>query len=307
MSELIDNHRLDFDRRRVGVFANPTAGSGSGKKHVDQLLKALKDHGLKADVTHAPDELPDLVHAYESGLLRCIVSAGGDGTLATLLNAAPGVPLTILPLGNENLVARYCGLSRDGWRLASVVAEGRYRRFDLATAHERRFSLMAGAGFDAEVVRRVHANRRGHVNKLSYVGPVWQAARDYDFPEIEVEIEDTGERLRGANVFVFNLPQYALRLPLGQEARPADGLLDVCVFSKPGLANLVRYAGHVSFGRHGSLADYQHRRVKRVKLASNCQVALQTDGDPAGTLPAVIEAVPMALTLVLPRAPGEMG
>jgi diacylglycerol kinase family enzyme len=303
MSESLANHRLHPDRRRVGVFANPTAGSGSGKKHVDQLLEALRSHDLTATVTHAPDELSDMARDYEGGSLRCIVSAGGDGTLATLLNGAPGVPLAILPLGNENLVARYCGLGRDGRRLACVVAEGRYRRFDLASVHARRFSLMAGAGFDAEVVRRVHAGRRGHVNKLSYVWPALQTARNYDFPAIEVEIEDTGERLCGASVFVFNLPQYALRLPLGREARPADGLLDLCVFSKPGLTNLVRYAGHVSFGRQGSLTDYHHRQVRKVRLISNGEVALQTDGDPAGSLPAVIEAVPMALTLVLPEAP----
>ena len=40
-----------------------------------------------------------------------MVAAGGDGTLLEVLNRAPGVPVTMLPLGNENLVARFCGLS----------------------------------------------------------------------------------------------------------------------------------------------------------------------------------------------------
>ena len=172
---------------------------------------------------------------------------------------------------------------------------------DLARINGRLFSLMAGAGPDAEVVHRVHAARQGHINRLTYVWPTIQALWSYSFPIVEAEIEESGECLTGALVFVFNLPQYALNLPLAREARPDDGLLDLLVFERPGIPNLLRYLARVVGRRQHTLRDYQHRLVRRVRLSSASDAPLQTDGDPAGVLPATIEVVPGAFTLLVPE------
>ena len=45
---------------------------------------------------------------HQSGRLRTLIGVGGDGTAAELVNRTPpGIPLTILPSGNENLLARH--------------------------------------------------------------------------------------------------------------------------------------------------------------------------------------------------------
>src|SRR5262249_56287152 len=107
----------------------------------------------------------ELSEAIASGRedVRCVVAAGGDGTLVEVLNRAPGVPVALLPLGTENLVARFCGIARSPRTLAGIIATGNVREIDVARANERTFCLMAGAGFDAAVVHRVHARRRGHI------------------------------------------------------------------------------------------------------------------------------------------------
>src|SRR5205085_678762 len=124
------------------------------------------------------------------------------------------------------------------------------------------------------------------------------------YPGIEVEIVETGERLRGAMAFVFNIPQYALGLPLAPGARPADGLLDVYVFERPGLLALARYLGAIVRGRQTHLPDHHHRTARRVHLRSDRPAPVQTDGDPAGFAPAVVEVLPQALALVVA---GERG
>jgi diacylglycerol kinase family enzyme len=232
--------------------------------------------------------------------LRCVVAAGGDGTLAEVLNRAPGCPVAVLPLGNENLVAKHFAVRRSGTALARAIAAGRLGHLDLARANERLFALMAGAGIDAEVVHRVHASRRGNINQLSYALPILKAVQTYPFPAMDVEIDESGERLRGAMVFVFNLPRYGLGLPIAPQARADDGLLDLCVFQRPGWRNLARYALAVLARNQQALPDFEHRRVRRVRLSAAERVPLQTDGDPAGCLPATIEVVPGALALVLP-------
>jgi diacylglycerol kinase family enzyme len=220
-----------------------------------------------------------------------------------VLNRTPGLPTSVLPLGNENLVARFCQIRRSSRELAEVIVAGHLRKLDLAQANGRVFSVMAGAGFDGEVVHRVHERRRGPVTKLSYALSIAGALRDYSYPEIDVAIEESGERLRGSLVFVFNLPQYAMNLPLARGARADDGWLDLCVFKRPGSWNLARYLIEVLRGRHLRPGDHQHRRVRRVRLSSPGRVCLQLDGDPAGRLDATIEVAPAALTLVAPADP----
>jgi YegS/Rv2252/BmrU family lipid kinase len=285
--------------KRVAVLANPKAGSETSRRLVEALVKRLAAKGLEPVVCWRREDLSAEV-ATRRDELRCVVAAGGDGTVMEVVNRAPGVPVAVLPLGTENLTARHWGVARCTRAAADAVAAAKVRRFDLARADGRTFCLMASAGFDAGVVHRVHRRRRGHINRLTYAVPILQTLGSYDYPPIDVTVEDTGERLRGSLVFVFNLPRYGLRLPLAPDARPDDGLLDVYVFERPGFFALARYLFAVLRGRHTRLPDVRHRQVRRVRLSSGARVPLQIDGDPAGLLPVTIEVVPGALALVLP-------
>jgi YegS/Rv2252/BmrU family lipid kinase len=283
----------------VAILANPRAGSERSRRIVAALVRRLDRLGLHPVVCWHRRELSELVQTRRDEL-RCIVAAGGDGTVLEVINRAPGLPVAVLPLGTENLTARYLGIGRDPALVAATVAAGRSCVFDLGQASGRAFALMAGAGFDAEVVQRVHRRRRGHIGRFSYALPILQALQEYRFPAIEVEVADTGERLHGALLFVFNLPCYGLGLPIGKDARPDDGWLDLYVFETPGGAALLWSLAAVWRRRHTDLPDVHHRRVRRARLTAASAVPLQLDGDPAGTLPVEIGIAPRRMTLLAP-------
>jgi diacylglycerol kinase family enzyme len=286
----------------VAILANPRAGADPSRRLVETFARRLQARGLTPLVCWHRRELSEAVASGKEGL-RCVVAAGGDGTLLEVLNRAPGLPVALLPLGTENLAARYCGVTRCAGTLADVIAAGRLQEIDVARANERTFCLMASAGFDAAVVHRVHRRRRGHITRLSYALPIVQLLQDYRFPAIDVEVTDTGERLRGTLAFVFNVPRYGLGLPITPQARPDDGLLDLCLFERPGVFALARYALAAVAGRHLRRPDVHHRRAKGFRLSSAEPVPLQTDGDPAGWLPATVELLPRRLTLLVPGRP----
>ncbi len=288
--------------RQVAIFANPVAGSGRFHHIIDELTAALERLGLAASICRHRAELTDWL-GQQGPDVRCVVAAGGDGTLGEVLNRAPGVPVALLPLGTENLAARHVAADRSAERLAAAIAAGRLRRIDLGRANGRWFSLMASAGFDAEVVRLLHRHRRGTISRLTYVAPILKALFGYPYPVVEVEIPDTGERLRGAHVFAFNLPEYGFGLPIGRTAHANDGLLDVLILERPGVLNLFRYLAALLTGRHLQLGDVKYRRVREVRLSCEFETPLQIDGDPAGPLPATIEVVPGALRLITARGP----
>ncbi len=281
------------------ILANPRAGSASSASAVDSLVRRLLWFGMEPKVCWHPQELENA--AADCFDLRCVVAAGGDGTILEVLRRVPGVPITILPLGTENLLARHCGLMGSARSLAAVIAAGRITTIDLGMANDRTFALMVSAGIDAEVVHRLHAGRRGHITHFSYGVPLLRTFRDYAFPPIEVEVIDSGEHLSGALALVFNVPRYGLGLPLAPHARADDGLLDLYLFEKPGLIALARYAVAVLRGGYSQRPDVHHRQAKGFRLRSALPVPAQTDGDPHSHLPVTLTIVPRALTVVVPN------
>src|SRR5690606_8990976 len=105
---------------------------------------------------------------------------GGDGTAAEIVNRTPlGTPIAVLPTGTENLLARYLGIGKDVRQIADVIDAGRTAWLDAGRAGSRFFTLMASAGFDADVVDRLHADRSGHIRHSTYIKPIWRAIRNY--------------------------------------------------------------------------------------------------------------------------------
>src|SRR5262249_12393446 len=155
-------------------------------------------------------------------------------------------------------IARHFGLRRDPRTLAETIAVPRSTAVDVGQAAGRRFLLMAGFGFDADVVTRHHRtrlSRSGRVrptHRMAYVEPILRSSFSYRFPTITVRVLDPGaeELIRGTTVLVFNLPRYALGLPFAPVAREDDGWLDLVVFRDPGPFQALWYLWKVFCGVH---------------------------------------------------------
>src|SRR5947209_4030380 len=114
---------LDGTRKRVVILANPRAGTGKSHRLVEGLVRALRGRGLAPWLCWDREELSEKVRE-EGSDWRCVVAAGGDGTLLEVLNRAPGIPVALMPLGNENLVARYCRVQRCPRWVADLIVAG---------------------------------------------------------------------------------------------------------------------------------------------------------------------------------------
>jgi diacylglycerol kinase family enzyme len=299
----------------AGVVANRRAGAGRGRRAVARLEVLVNRLGWGTRVAWTPEERTRLVReANHAPGCRGLVAVGGDGTVASLVNERPAVPIAVLPSGTENLFARHCGLGRTPEAVVAALAAGRSRPIDLGVADGRRFALMAGLGFDGDVVSAHHRVRLGEggqvrtTSRLAYVLPILRSSVTYRFPPMRVRVEDPGppEQVEGTTVFVFNLARYALGLPFVPDARDDDGLLDLLVFREPGPFRAFRYLVDVFLRRHLGRPGVLHRRVRRVTIEADAAVPVQLDGDPGGVLgpgrPWTVEVEPSALRIVTPGA-----
>src|SRR5206468_1052200 len=167
----------------IVVAANPYSGASDNRRRVEAVARELAALGEHPCVGWGARERAAMLgdRAAMTGC-RAVVAAGGDGTVAQVINELPpGTPLAAFPAGNENLFASAYGFADDPAALARALAAGRTRTLDLGRAsgpgRSRLFALMLSAGLDAEVVRRLMAWRTTgstlrRVRRASYVAPV---------------------------------------------------------------------------------------------------------------------------------------
>jgi len=288
---------------RVLIAANPYSGHGPTAKRVAELAAALTDHGLEPRVIWDRGERAELLQQPDlPATCRCVVAAGGDGTVADVINEmAAAAPIAMLPSGNENLFAREFGFTRDMKQLAAVIAQGKTRRIDLARAGGRLFSLMLSVGFDAAVVHRVvewrtNGDSLRRVRRLNYAKPIIDVLRSYRYGQVELEAD--GVRVIGTHAFVFNLPQYGFRMPFAPDARGDDGLLDWLVFERPGFMPMLSYFLSLVRSKHLARPDVHHGRTRRVRIIALEPMPVQMDGEAAGMTPVEVVVAGAALRVV---------
>lgn len=338
----------------VAVIANPFSGARSNRKLVARLAAALTHAHLDVRTIWDRDERRAVL-AHRDLRRRCaaVVVAGGDGTVADVLNEPPanalspdgtpplpvgGVPLAVLPLGNENLLAKQFGFTGRPDALVQAILAGKSRTVDLGRIVgmedggcrmadgkipppplaplssplaplpssltpplHRRFGLLLSAGLDAQIVH--------HLSRWRCASPRLRRVRRLSYlrPTIgsllhykypEIELRTESQTVRGSHAFVFNLPGYALGLRFVPGCLEDDGLLDWIVFQRPGPLPALHALWAIYHQRHLNLADVKHGKARRVELRSATPVPLQIDGDPAGTTPVAMEVEPGVLRVV---------
>lgn len=296
---------------RVLILHNPKAGARDIACRVDQLAKLLHQLGYEAEIfTDLNLATQQANKLFDAGDLRVLVGVGGDGTAAELVNRTKeGTPITLLPAGNENLLARHLHLESTPEHLAETIDQGSIIRLDAGSAGGRVFLLMASCGLDAKVVESVHKCRVGHVSSRNYLKPLWESLRTFEYPELRIYCDEALDKsaetpcLTARWIAVFNLPCYGGGLRFAPHAVGNDGQLDLCGFSRGTFWRFLWYLGAVYLRQHQKIADWIARPIRHVRIESDISVPYQLDGDPGGCLPLDIEVLPSRLTLLVPKTP----
>jgi diacylglycerol kinase (ATP) len=294
----------------VVIQWNRKSGSGRGRGELIVLSRRLRKFGFIVRMFSNRSKLDRYVRERFDGevsdgrskrTLKCLVAAGGDGTVADVANRHPGIPIAVLPLGTENLLAKFLGMARSGSQVADTICHGGTQWLDTAKANSQRFLLMFSSGLDAEVVDAIHSARTGTIRRISYVIPVLKAfyrSRPRTYRAVSA---DGSLSVSGSHLIVTNIPRYGFGLPFAPDARGDDGLLDVRAFSGATRWSIFWHAVKLKFGLPVSQNLVHRFTATEITLSCDDGPGLsQFDGDPGPRLPAVIRIEPRSLCVIVP-------
>jgi YegS/Rv2252/BmrU family lipid kinase len=235
-----------------------------------------------------------------------ILAAGGDGTVNETLEGVihSDVPLGIIPAGTANVFANETGLP------AGIAAAAEYLdrctpcripagRVRFPDGNARHFLLMAGAGLDARIVYQVSGPLKSRIGKLAYWAAGFSLATSR-LEELHVRIDG---RLHACSfALVSKVRNYGGDFRIARDTSLFDDRFEVVLFAGRNPLRYVKYLAGVALGRVAGMRGVTVLRACEVALepARDRRVHLQVDGEFAGRLPAVIDVVPDALTLLIP-------
>ncbi len=246
--------------------------------------------------------------------VRCLILAGGDGTISEAVNGLPafdGVTLGIVPLGTGNDLARCMGVPLDIESALRVIEVGHTEPMDLiraTSAAEEQPKLVVNAasgGFSDVLHRAVNDEIKRMFGPFAYLLAAINAFRKAPTHHVTITCEDQVHRIDACAVMVCNGRYVAGGQELAPEARPDSGRAQlICVSAadwRDRFGVLVRYY----LGRHLNDQRVFSREVGRVKVESVPAMRFHADGEPMGQTPLTFEVLAGVLRVCVPAGPGQ--
>ncbi|MFV0451912.1 MAG: diacylglycerol kinase family protein [Propioniciclava sp.] len=300
--------REDGTALRAAIIVNPTKIPDPGvfRRHVEAECRV---RGW-APPLWLETEVDDAGRAASRRARRrrvdLVVTAGGDGTVRTVLGSMAGtdIPIAVLPLGTANLLARNLGIPLDLSDALDVALDGDPRPIDLvqvrADAEDPEPSaVMAGMGADAALMQGTSEDLKRMMGAAAYVVAVPSGINHKPFGS--TISFDSGEPIQRTPrlVLVSNVGRIS-QLVLSPDARPDDGLMDIAVASPKRRGDWALITTSV-LTRAADNPSVERAQVKRVLIETDEPIPYQIDGDAIGSCRRFEAALlPRAVRIMVP-------
>lgn len=278
----------------------------------------LRDAGITTKLarTTEPRTARELARAAVKEGVDLVIVCGGDGTINEVANGMipSDVPVGILPAGTANILARELGLPLETTRAASELPRWSPHRMAVGQAtwpvaaqpaipdaNRRYFLSVAGIGFDAYVVHKLACEFKLSLGVAAYGLEAVRQGLRYSFPLFTCQVG--GQQFRSPFAIAHRTSRYAGWLRVAPGANIFEPRFRLCLFKSRFWARYFVYAMAALAQQHLRLRDVEIVDATHVvcwAADSDKPIYTELDGEPAAPLPATLEIVPNALTMLVP-------
>ncbi len=221
------------------VIFNPAAGHRRTAS-LWRVLDLLIENGIKVELvkTEYAGHATELARDAACQGVALVVAAGGDGTIAEVVNGLRGsaTMLGIIALGTANVLAKELKLPTSPRAVANALA---YKRTQLLWPgiarldnREHLFVQMVGLGFDGAVVHGLPPLLKRAIGRGAYVWQsVWESVA-YRFPQVLLKVD--GKTFQAASVVVTKGRFYGGPYVLAPNAASTAPGFQIALFEHPG-------------------------------------------------------------------------
>jgi diacylglycerol kinase (ATP) len=292
---------------RVAVVAHAAKTLDGGLPELRRVLATEGvDEPLWYEVPKAKKASEQVQRALNEGA-ELVFAWGGDGTVRRCVDTLAGTDtsLAVLPAGTANLFATNLGIPTDIEGAVAVGLRGHRRQLDVGRFEEERFGVMAGAGFDAAMIRGADELKE----RLGRAAYLWSGSRNLSGDGFGAEIQVDGTDWyegRATCILLGNLGAIFGGVKLFPDARPDDGVLELGIVTAEGLFQWTRTLARTTVGDPNRSPFVRTTKASSVDVALDRKVRYELDGGDRSKVKSFrVEVEERALRVCVPRPDEE--
>jgi diacylglycerol kinase (ATP) len=288
----------------VAVVAHAGKSLGGGLPELRRVLAAEGiDDPFWVEVPKSKRAPKQVKRALADGA-ELIFAWGGDGMVQRCVDVLAGTDasLAIIPAGTANLFASNLGIPDNIEAAVAIGLRGERHELDVGRFNGERFAVMAGAGFDAAMIR--DSGDGGLKQRLGRAAYVWSGSENLRSKPFRARIDvDGAEWYRGKATCILlgNVGKLVGGVEAFEDARPDDGRLDVGVVTADGVLDWSRMMARAVAGSLGDSPFAQTTKARDVKVKLSRKVLYELDGGDRTKVKSFrVEVEPRAITVCVP-------
>ncbi|MGF7048951.1 YegS/Rv2252/BmrU family lipid kinase [Paenibacillus sp. DS2015] len=277
---------------------NESSGNGRGLRVWKEISKNLDRQGIvyRYEFTQSAEQAYTFLteQLATSITWKAVGVVGGDGTIHSLLPVLrhSGVPLAVFPSGSGNDTARGFQIPMKPSAALEIMLEGLPKDADLIAVSGQSTLTALAVGFDAEVAHNVNnshykkiCNAIG-IGRLAYLIGIFHTLLTFRPAPITVECDGVTRTYTSAWLTAINnVISYGGGLTICPQAKPDDGMLDICIVHDCSKFKLLLLFPTILYGGHTRLSFVTMLRGREISVESVLPRLALGDGEHLASTP----------------------
>lgn len=287
---------------RALLIVNPVAKRFSRKRLKEAIRLLSKGFDLDLIMTSFKGEAEAIARDSLNKGYSIVIAAGGDGTFNEVINglALTGMPLSILPMGTTNVLAKELGIEEGIEKAVRRIIKGREHILSLGLISlqspplNRYFCLMAGIGFDGEAVSACNDRLKRPLGKGAYILSGLKTL--FRFSPEPLTFSFDSRSIIAYSAIIGKAAKYGGDFRITPDASLFEKDLYIYLMQGKRRIDILRYVLSIILGKHLGLKDITYSRAIEITIEGKAKV--QIDGDYIGHTPATVRVIPEAIRMV---------
>jgi len=302
--------QVDIQQKpKTYVVLNPVAGVSEPGTVRGKIESAFQERDIPVEIYETTgqkgEDIRQLVRDAVKQGFKLFISAGGDGTLSSVIDGLVGteIPLVIIPTGTWNALARALDIPLQiDPAIALIFQEHKIQTIDAMDVNGKYFVLSVSAGIGALAMRDVEREDKRRLGKFADLRKAVAELLEFRAYLFEVKIDGKLTKFRASELMVANTSILGIKaLQLDPGIRMDDGKLNVCRIYANNLTDYLKLG--ISMFRGDQKRNWNVlcvEALQEVEIRSQERLPAQGDGELIGHLPITVKIRPKAIQIVTP-------
>ncbi len=294
---------------------NPVAGGGKARKIYPDLVSHCNAHfgeNFSISITKDKGDATAFATEISKNGTPLIISVGGDGTINEVVNGLyksgklinPELELGIIDCGSGRGFSQSIGLPDGFSKQFNMILNAQGKLIDLGkcthtngngTKADRLFVSECQIGIGSAVVSEVQDKHKTWGGKVAFGYVALKEVLRSRRYNLNVLYNNTNIKENMVGVVVGNGHSCGGGMKLTPSAKVNDGILDLLVIHDMNIPELIRQFTKIYSGSHIKSGRFTYEQTDNVRIESDLDVMVETDGELLGTLPVEIKVVQKCL------------